>query len=77
MNIRSFLLPRLPAAVGARAALLLVASLLAVSGTAQAQTIFISNSNGTNGVRSYNINGTLINSSLISGDGLPRKNFNA
>jgi hypothetical protein len=51
--------------VVARAALILVA----VSAIARAQTIFVADPNGTNGVRSYNIDGTLINSSLVSGDG--------
>ncbi len=67
-NQRSLLASLLPSA-GARAALLLVAMVAALSATARAQTIFVADPNGTNGVRSYNITGTLINSSLVAGDG--------
>jgi hypothetical protein len=50
-------------------AILFSAAGLALAGAARAQTIFVADPNGTNGVRSYNINGTLLNSSLVSGDG--------
>jgi hypothetical protein len=69
MNIDPTFLPRFLPAAGLRAALLLVSVITCVSATARAQTIFVADPNGTNGVRSYNINGTLISSSLVAGDG--------
>lgn len=67
MKSHRCLVSRLVPSARIRAALLLVSALAAMSATARAQTIFVADPNGTNGVRSYNIDGTLINSSLISG----------
>lgn len=60
---------RLRPSAGVRAALFLVGAIAAVTATARAQTIFVADPNGTNGVRSYNIDGTPLNSSLVPGDG--------
>ena len=40
---------------------------VAMAATSHAQTILVADPNGTNGVSSYSMNGTLINSSLIPG----------
>ncbi len=69
MNTETTLRSRFRPSAGLRAALLVASTLAALSITVGAQTIFVANNNGTNGIASYNINGTLINSSLIPGDG--------
>lgn len=60
---------------GVRAGLLLVSALFALSATSRAQTIFVADPNGSNGVSSYNINGTLINASLINLSGASPTSF--
>ncbi len=69
MKTRRSLLSTLVPIAGVRAALIIGAALIAGVATAHAQTIYVADPNGTNGVRSYNINGTLISSSAAGGDG--------
>lgn len=60
--------PRLARSTGRSAALGAVLLLSSWMGAmVHAQTLYIASPNGTNGVSSYNIDGTLINSSLIPG----------
>jgi len=67
MNIRSLGSLLVPSA-GARAALFLIPALLGTSATAMGGSeILVADPNGTNGVSSYQMDGTLINSSLIPG----------
>jgi WD40 repeat protein len=66
MNTRSLGSLIVPS-VGVRAALLLISALLGASATAMGDEILVADPNGTNGVSSYQMDGTLINSSLIPG----------